>query len=212
MNPIQNESQEVQLPHIRISYDTVLRRLGVPVEKQAKNKEMERIYNDQIEKADQLMNPKGVYRLLNVSSRESDRITLQNHPFVIQSRQVQKMLYKSDPVCFLMVTIGPQMEEEVKHLFQDGRTACGVVLDAIASETADAVADHLHRVVLKELAEESGYSVTPRFSPGYGDWPVTVQSELLEVCDGRRIGISVNPSSFMVPKKSVSAVLGWVKK
>jgi len=121
------------------------------------------------------------------------------------------MLRTSDPVAFFMVTIGPALEEEVKTLSDRGDMARAVVLDAVGSETADAVADRMHRVVLKRLAEEKGFSVTPRFSPGYGDWPVTVQGELLEVCGGGLIGISVNESSLMIPRKSVSAVCGWRK-
>jgi cobalamin-dependent methionine synthase I len=212
MNPIEDRVEVVQLDHIRIPYEAVLKRLGSPAGKSKKNLEMERIYNNQIENADTLMEPRGVYRLFNDSSRESDLIRFQNHSFVIQSRQVQKMLRHSDPVCFFMVTIGSRLEEEAKRLSREGEMACGVVLDAIGSETADAVADHLHRIILKDLAGGKGYSITPRFSPGYGDWPVTVQGELLEVCKGERIGISVNASSFMIPRKSVSAVLGWEKK
>ena len=87
-----------------------------------------------------------------------------------------------------------------------------VILDAIGSETADAVADVLHHDVLTKLALSEEFTITPRFSPGYGDWPVTVQGEILQVCGGSQIGISVNDSFLMQPRKSVSAVLGWKKR
>ncbi len=209
---VDNQPFVVQLPHIRIPFRSVLRRLGSPVGKRDANLEIERIYNDEIERADSLIRPQGVYRLFTVSSREADLVRFQHHSFVIRSRRVQKMLRKSDPVCFFMVTIGSSLEKAVKQLFDEGKTTRGIVLDAIGSETADGVADHLHRVLIKGSAEKAGYRVTPRYSPGYGDWPVTVQGELLEVCHGGSIGISVNASSFMVPKKSVSAVLGWERK
>ncbi|MBN2031392.1 hypothetical protein JW824_14255 [bacterium] len=212
MSVIDDQPRVVQLPPIRIPFRSVLRRLGSSGERRDANPEMERIYRDESERADSLIHPQGVYRLLKVSSRESGLIHFLNHPFVIRSRQVQKMLRKSDPVCFFMVTIGPQVEETVRRLFDEGEMVSSIVLDAIGSETADAVADHLHRVVLKASAEKAGYTITPRYSPGYGDWPVTVQGELLEICKGESIGISVNASSFMVPRKSVSAVLGWMKK
>ena len=111
------------------------------------------------------------------------------------------MLGNSDPVIIFMVTIGPLLEQEVDRLIKHGEMTRVVILDAIGSETADAVAEKLHKVVLKQMAEEKGFSVTPRFSPGYGDWPVTVQKDLLELCRGELIGISVNESFLMMPRK-----------
>ncbi len=212
MNTIVDEPTIVQLPYIEIPEKTVLRRLGSPLKKHEMDGEVKRLYSNEVKKAHSLIHPQGVYRFLKVLSREDDLIRFQNDSYVLQSDQVNKMLCMSDPIGFIMVTIGSQLEEEVKRLFSEGEMASGIVLDAIGSETADAAADYLHHVVLKKLAEKEGYSITPRFSPGYGNWSLTVQSELLRLCKGELIGISVNASSFMIPQKSISAVLGWERK
>jgi len=136
-------------------------------------------------------------------------ITFPDIDFRIRSTQVAKMLRSTDKVIVFMVTIGADLEEKVKQLMDDGNMTEAVILDAIGSETADAAADKLHHDVLKNLAQTAGCTITPRFSPGYGDWPVTVQREILQVCGGSQIGISVNDSFLMQPRKSVSAVLGW---
>ncbi|MCJ7812766.1 hypothetical protein MUP95_05535, partial [bacterium] len=154
MNTIEDEPKVVQLPNIRIPVKAVLRRLGSPVEKQKLDGEMDRIYHEEVERAYSLIRPQGVYRFLRVSSRENGRICFQNNSFVVQSDQVNKMLRMSDPIGFFMVTIGRQLEEDVKRLFLEGEVASGVVLDAIGSEAADAVADYLHHVVLKKMAEK----------------------------------------------------------
>ena len=50
MNDVEDESKVIQLDNIRVPYKIVLRRLGGSVDRQDRNKEMERIYNDQIER------------------------------------------------------------------------------------------------------------------------------------------------------------------
>lgn len=48
-----------------------------------------------------------------------------------------------------------------------------------------------------------------RFSPGYGDWPITVQPKVAAVLDtARRAGICVLNTNLMTPRKSVTAILG----
>ena len=119
-----------------------------------------------------------------------------------------KLLESCQAAAFFMVTIGQSLENKVHELTRQRDVTVGFMLDAIASETADAAADLLHRKIIRDLAISDGYQVTARFSPGYGDWPVTVQPDMLKVCDGTKIGISVTESCMMIPRKSVSAVFG----
>ena len=54
-----------------------------------------------------------------------------------------------------------------------------------------------------------GLYLTDRFSPGYGDLPLTVQKDLCGVLDTRRtLGLTVNESMLLIPEKSVTAVMG----
>lgn len=47
-----------------------------------------------------------------------------------------------------------------------------------------------------------------RFSPGYGEVPLTIQKRVLEILDApRKIGVSVNESLLMSPTKSVTAFI-----
>ena len=203
--------QLVEFKNITIPVKAVMRRLGYPPDG-ALNGQVKPIFKGELAKAPSFFDPKGVYRILPVESVDDGAVVMKDENFRIRSRQVANMLKDSDQVVLFMTTLGPRLEEEVKKLFDEDRMAEAVILDAIGSETADAVADELHHVVLKRLAEENGFKITPRFSPGYGDWPVTVQNEFLTACGGDRIGISVNESSLMSPRKSVSAVLGFVKR
>ncbi|MFH1940849.1 MAG: vitamin B12 dependent-methionine synthase activation domain-containing protein [bacterium] len=204
--------QRIEFKNITIPMKAVLRRLGYPPEENALNGRVKSIFENELERASSLFEPKSIYRILPVDTNSDGIVSFKKSGFQIHSRQVSKMLKPADPVLLFMATLGPRLEEEVNRLFSEDHMAEAVILDAIGSETADAVADKMHREILKHLAEDKGLGVTPRFSPGYGDWPVTVQGEFCEVCGGGKIGITVNESSLMSPRKSVSAVLGWVKK
>jgi hypothetical protein len=199
----------VDFPGIDIPIKSVLRRLGYPSSEKFPEGQVAVLFQKAIRSAPGLLEPRAVFRILSVACRSKSRISFQEAAFIIHSDHVAKMLKKAEKVVFFMVTIGSNLEEKVKQYMDAGNLTEGVILDAIGSETADAVADRLHHDVLKKIANEAGFSITPRFSPGYGDWPVTVQKDVLNVCDGSQIGISVNDSFLMQPRKSVSAVLGW---
>jgi len=187
----------------------VIRRLGYPSGEQVPEGKVGPFFEATMKIAPDMIKPRAVYRILPVDTRTNLVITFPDIDFRIRSTQVAKMLRSTDKVIVFMVTIGADLEEKVKQLMDDGNMTEAVILDAIGSETADAAADKLHHDVLKNLAQTAGCTITPRFSPGYGDWPVTVQREILQVCGGSQIGISVNDSFLMQPRKSVSAVLGW---
>ena len=52
-------------------------------------------------------------------------------------------------------------------------------------------------------------SLVSRYSPGYGDFPLTAQRELLSLLDApRKVGVSLTDTLLMVPSKSVSAIIG----
>jgi len=60
------------------------------------------------------------------------------------------------------------------------------------------------------LAKEKGLYLRPRYSPGYGDFPLTYQKEILELLNAqRRIGLTRTESNMLVPTKSVTAIIGF---
>lgn len=52
-------------------------------------------------------------------------------------------------------------------------------------------------------------TVGPRFSPGYGDFPIAHQRDFSRLLDTpRKIGLTVTESCLLAPIKSVTAVIG----
>lgn len=207
-----NENIIIEFKSIEVPLKAVRKRLGYPSGMTDLGGEAQRIFDEELSVVSDLLEPKGVYTRLQIRSNENSQLRFKNTEFTVNSEQVCKMLKTSEIVTVFMATIGRRLETRVKELMDAGEMARGVILDAIGSETADEVADRMHRDILSNLARESGMIVTPRFSPGYGDWPVSVQNEFAAIAGGDQIGIQVTESSLMVPRKSVSAIVGFKKK
>lgn len=84
----------------------------------------------------------------------------------------------------------------------------GVITNACATAYIEAFCD----MAEAEINEKYGHC-NFRFSPGYGDLPITLQKELLNLLDAeRKIGLCVNASNLLIPAKSVTAILGITQK
>jgi cobalamin-dependent methionine synthase I len=203
-----SQSFQPDLPEIPFPMKDIYRRIGMPEVEVARHSGVKQALEEALKIARSLIAPRGSYRFLAVRHRSVNTLEFANSPFILRSRQVVKLLESCQAAAFFMVTIGQSLENKVHELTRQRDVTVGFMLDAIASETADAAADLLHRKIIRDLAISDGYQVTARFSPGYGDWPITVQPDVLKICDGEKIGISVTESCMMIPRKSVSAVFG----
>lgn len=107
----------------------------------------------------------------------------------------------------LAVTLGPGVDAQIRRAGV-GDIAASVASDALGSALAEQAADAAEAELRQWAAREEKY-LTGRFSPGYGDWPITVQPKVAAVLDtARRAGICVLNTNLMTPRKSVTAILG----
>ena len=83
---------------------------------------------------------------------------------------------------------------------------------ALGSERAEAIADAFCSEIESELSRE-GWGITPRFSPGYADLSLDLQTRIFEVLSPQRtVGVYLNASLLMTPSKSVTAIIGVKEK
>jgi hypothetical protein len=198
-----------QTTHIPVPH--VLKRLGYPSGSYQMKEPMKSIFDEEAAKAVSLFEPRGIFRVLKISGRDEENTRCGNL-LMIHSRQVTRLLKRSTWAGIFFVTIGPALEEESGRLGAEGELTRSLFLDAIGSETVDAFADRMHRERIREEFGKRDFLITARFSPGYGDWPLTVQKMLWETCEAEKIDIRLNDSFLMIPRKSVSAVFGLVPR
>ena len=65
------------------------------------------------------------------------------------------------------------------------------------------------KIVIFPHYKKQGFFLTTRYSPGYGDLPIGIQRNFIRLLDTvRRIGLNVSDSGIMIPRKSVTAIIG----
>lgn len=126
---------------------------------------------------------------------------------LIQGKDLTEMLAECHELVLMAVTLGQEIERLLMKT-EVTNMADAVILDACASTAVENVCDHFEFDLRAEV-EREGLYLTDRFSPGYGDFPLSVQGRLCDSLNtARRIGLTVSPNLILVPRKSVTAVLG----
>ena len=82
------------------------------------------------------------------------------------------------------------------------------MLDAACSAYVEAAVEQMDQQVKADAAAH-GLAGNWRFSPGYGDCPLSAQRSIVDALNATRlIGLTVTPTSLLMPTKSVTAVIG----
>jgi cobalamin-dependent methionine synthase I len=66
-------------------------------------------------------------------------------------------------------------------------------------------------IVEQDLRNLVGRDKSSRFSPGYGDFNISFQKQLLDILYADRIGIYYNEANMMFPQKTVTAIVKFAK-
>ena len=182
--------------------DDALRFMGVP--KEARSGEMaERAYRT-FELLEGFIRPRRVWGRFSVLA--DDRGIRLDEAVRIESGSLARLMAHSRECWVMAVTLGPEVDRRIL-LAQKQDMLDGMALDACASVRADALCDEVDGEIFRELRE--GEHPTMRFSPGYGDAPLTASADLIALLHAtRRIGLAMTRSYMMTPIKSVTALIG----
>lgn len=148
--------------------------------------------------------PKGIWQLYEYDA--SSHSILCEKPLFIKGEKIQTYLNSAKKIIVLAVTIGEEIEQMVTQYFSEGNYAYSVLLDAAATTAVESAADQMEKTFLPTMRAK-GYQMKPRFSPGYGDWNLDVQPELLRLSNASAIGIHITESLMLLPRKSITAII-----
>jgi hypothetical protein len=141
------------------------------------------------------------------------KVQLTGDNFIIDNRTFScgKIIYSSlknsETIAFLISSLGEEVEKWSKYFMDNNEILKGYLIDKIASELVEQLADKTELLLENEL-KEIELSATNRYSPGYCGWSVADQQNLFALLPDKICGVSVNDNSMMIPIKSVSAVIG----
>lgn len=161
----------------------------------------------EIEAAQQLVQPKVIYREVEVSDMKEDVLSLEGDLSLHVGRKIAGWWHGSQSLAIAVCTIGEALEERVLALSQKEEHAAALTLDIAGSVAVDSMINHIRHFIC-EKASNLGIKVGPVISPGYGEWPLTDQRVLFSIMPAEDIGVHLNDQLMMIPKKSVSFCVG----
>lgn len=100
----------------------------------------------------------------------------------------------------MAATLGAQADQLIRRA-EASDTLRAAVLHACAAAKIEAYCDEVQASIPQALR--------PRFSPGYGDFPLEAQQILLNLTQANKhIGLYLTDGCMLVPTKSITAVMG----
>ncbi len=109
-------------------------------------------------------------------------------------------------IAMMAATIGIGVDRLIARAeIQD--MADAAIYQAAGAAMVEAYVDDVNREIIAK-AKKMGLYCRPRFSPGYGDLPLTLQKDFARILDmSKNCGISLGDTLLMSPSKSVTALI-----
>ena len=119
-------------------------------------------------------------------------------------------LHDCHSVYLFAATLGPAVDKLIQ---KESRInpARAVMMQAAGAMFVEKYVD-LCMDFLREQEAREGNSLSPRYSPGFGDVPLAVQKTFFELLECQKnLALTLNDSLIMSPEKSVTAFVGVYK-
>ena len=129
----------------------------------------------------------------------------------IASKNLRKNLDGCTQVIFFAATLGSGVDVLLRR-YSSLSVSKAVIIQAAAAALLEEECNEKNQWLKEQYASRS-YYLRPRFSPGYGDFPLAFQKDFFRVMNCQKeIGLSLTDSLFMAPSKSVTALIGLSPK
>lgn len=143
-------------------------------------------------------------------SRSADGIRVNSCGMLLCGSDIAEHLKGCESVILFAASIGADIERRIR-IYEAQDLTRAIIMDCCGSSLIESYCDLVCGSIAERLTER-GLFPTSRFSPGYGDLPLSLQPEFLRALNAQRqIGLTCNEQFLMFPRKSVTAVIGLSK-
>lgn len=148
--------------------------------------------------------PKSVFAIFDRIDTP-DGIALSGTTLILPGNDIKNHLAGCTKVALLAATLSSDADRLIASAQVESMTK-SLILDASADALIEQVCDEAEAELRAKI---QNMQATWRFSPGYGDFPIVLQNEILTVLNAqKRIGLCATDSHLLTPRKSVTAVIG----
>ena len=194
-----------------------MRKAGVPQDA-AQDEKLDALIDECIAEMNEQVNPKYTYKTFPLEWKFSVKYVPEEQKKVrsttcefsgikVDSGNLLKNLEGCGEIVMMAVTLGPAPDMLVRRS-EVRDTLRAYTYQAVGAAMAEAWCDEVNDIIVKEI-EGKGLHARPRFSPGYGDFPLEVQKDFERILEmPKTIGVTLSDSLLMTPTKSITAVIG----
>ena len=118
--------------------------------------------------------------------------------FKIYSRDIANLLKSHKKAVILATTLGAQADSYLAALMQ-----VDIAKSVLAAKACETMIEKYTNEIQKNLGGKG-----PRFSPGYGDFDIRHQKDIIKMLNCEKIGLYLTDGYMLVPTKSVTAIFG----
>lgn len=160
---------------------------------------------ESFEELEELAETKFIYRNFELFVSDDDKLTIGK--LKIQSKSLHKNLQGCSEVVLFGATLGTSVDRQIRK-YELLDMARAVVFQACAAAYLEEYCDQIQEELDEILAKDGRY-LRPRFSPGYGDFSILHQEDVLKLLGApKSIGLTMTDGYMLTPTKSVTAVIG----
>ena len=125
------------------------------------------------------------------------------------SASLRRHLQGCGEILLFACTAGAEMDRRIARAKLQS-PARGLLMHAIGAQQVEGACDLLYRHLAEAFPDRE---LTERYSPGYGDLPLSLQREVFAALNCEQtIGVTLTDSLLMTPSKSVTAIIGMKER
>jgi hypothetical protein len=193
--------------NLRLDVDSVLRAQGAePVVIQKRNPRLVESAESALQEGRPLLQPRAEVCCYLIKDLCHERLKLEGGGR-LSGWLLARHMGGAQEAVIALCTIGEALERQAEKVSKED-AVYGLALDGVGTAAVETLANVVC-AFFKEKAADKNYQVSIPLSPGMVGWPIEQgQPQIFDLLDVGEIGVHLSPSMMMVPRKSLTFVLG----
>ncbi len=135
----------------------------------------------------------------------NNQIKVKNTNLSLQGKSILTHLENCNQAVFMAATLSEKVDRLISKYNVVDMTS-SIITDAMASALIEQVCNKVEEIIKDNIQNKN---MTWRFSPGYGDLPISLQKDFVNAINAnKKIGLTVTNNNILIPRKSVTAIIG----
>ncbi len=196
-----------QVGDLNITVDAILRGQGAdPDIIRSRSPRLLKTAEEALEAGRKLLEPEVLIKELAVTSFRHHSLELEEEK-KISGALVTGHLVGARYISTVVCTVGSKIDKYASEVMEDD-IVLGLAVDGVGSAAVEALANAVCRDIELDAANR-GFQSTIPLSPGMIGWGVEEgQPIIFDLMDPAQIGVELTPYKLMIPRKSLSMIIG----